>query len=62
MRLLSYAVCGLLALGYVACGLAWGVREQGLGNGWASVAVACVLVTVGIGAAMIGRTRKGARG
>jgi hypothetical protein len=52
MRLLEAVVCALLALGYVACGLAWGVREEGLGNGWASVSVACWLLCIGIGTAM----------
>jgi hypothetical protein len=60
-RLLEAAVCALLALGYVACAMAWGVREQGLGNGWASVSVACWLTVLGVGAAMAARERR-ARG
>jgi hypothetical protein len=57
-RLLEAAVCALLALGYVACAMAWGVREEGLGNGWVTVSVACVLVTVGVGLAMAARERE----
>jgi hypothetical protein len=52
----------LLAVGWVAIGLAWSDLDSPLSGAWARVAAACVLTTVGIGAAMIGRTRKGARG
>lgn len=58
MTILVYAVVALLAVGFASIGLAWADLESPAANQWAGVASACVLLCLGIGAAMSARDRE----